>query len=124
MEVKGLHTLLCEVTDMDRAIRFYRDVVGFAVMFESPHWSSLRAGSTNVGLHPPFERSGGARGGGWIFGIEVSDMRAFRQKLTDAGVATTEYHDTPPGAIIEFSDPDGNRLQAIQPGVMSKDLAD
>ena len=124
MEVKGLHTLLCEVTDMDRSVRFYRDVAGFTLTYENPHWSSLKAGNTNVGLHPPFERSGDARGGGWIFGIEVDDIRAYRQKLTDAGVATTDYHDTPPGAIFEFSDPDGNRLQAIQLGITCKDLAD
>lgn len=123
MEVKGLHTLLCEVGDMDRAVGFYRDILGFTLTYQSPHWSSLKAGNTNVGLHPPFERSSEVRGGGWIFGLEVSDIAAFRQKLLDAGIAVGDYHDTPSGAIIDFSDHDGNRLQAMQPGVMRKDLA-
>jgi len=122
MEVRGLHTLICEVSDMDRAVAFYRDVLGFKPGYLSPHWSSLSAGATNIGLHPPFERSSDRRGGGWIFGIEVDDMREFRRKLTEAGVTLSDYHDTPSGAIVDFTDPDGNRIQAIQPGLMSKDL--
>lgn len=122
MEVKGLHTLICEVSDMDRAVAFYRDVLGFTPGYLDPHWSSLRAGTTTIGLHPPFTEAAPVRGGGWVFGMEVDDMRAFRQKLTEAGVALGDYHDTPSGAILDFTDPDGNRLQVIQPGLMSKDL--
>jgi len=120
--VVGLHTLLCEVADMDRAVEFYRDVLGFKAGYISPHWSSLQAGSTNVGLHPPFEREQEARGGGWVFGLEVEDIRAFRDRLETAGVVCTDYHDTPSGAIFDFSDPDGNRLQAMQPGVFRGEL--
>ena len=107
---------------MERSMEFYRDVLGLTAEYHSPHWSSLQAGATRVGLHPPFERGEEVRGGGWILGLEVADIKAFRDRLEAAGVLVTDYHDTPSGAIFDFSDPDGNRLQAIQPGVMRKDL--
>jgi predicted enzyme related to lactoylglutathione lyase len=120
--VEGLHTLICEVSDMERSVEFYRDVLGLKMESSSPHWSSFWAGGTRIGLHPPFDREDESRGGGWIFGIEVNDIRGFRARLETAGVVCTDYHDTPSGAIFDFSDPDGNRLQAIQPDVLRKDL--
>lgn len=120
--VVGLHTLLCEVSDMDRSLEFYRDVLGLKATYTSPHWSSLQLGATRIGLHPPFDRETEARGGGWVCGLEVDDIRAFRSRLEAASVLCTDYHDTPAGAIFDFSDPDGNRLQAMQPGVTRQDL--
>ncbi len=37
--------------NMDRAIRFYRDVVGLEVKFESPEWTELTFGDAIVALH-------------------------------------------------------------------------
>jgi predicted enzyme related to lactoylglutathione lyase len=120
--VVGLHTLICEVADMDASVEFYRDTLGFHLEMTSPYWSSLLAGPTRVGLHPPFERSEENRGGGWIFGLQVDDIRGFRARLEAAGVVCSDYHDTPAGAIFSFSDLDGNRMQVMEPGVMRKDL--
>ena len=120
--VVGLHTLICEVSDMERSMEFYRDVLGMTSEYHSPHWSSLMVGATRIGLHPPFEREEDVRGGGWICSLQVDNIRGFRARLEAAGVVVTDYHDTPTGAIFDFSDPDGNRLQALQPGVFRKDL--
>ena len=43
------------VENMERAIRFYRDVLGLDMKFESPHWSELVFGESVIGLY-----SGGA----------------------------------------------------------------
>lgn len=61
-------------------------------------------------------------GSGWIFGIEVDDVAALRATLESANRAVGGYHDVPGGAVIDFSDPDGNPIQAIQMGITSKDL--
>ena len=37
--------------DMSRAIRFYRDVLGLEVKFESAHWTELAYGDAIVALH-------------------------------------------------------------------------
>jgi predicted enzyme related to lactoylglutathione lyase len=116
--LKELHTLICEVDDMDRAVAFYRDVLGLPVPFTSPHWTSVQLGTTRIGLHPPM--SGQAVGRGWIVGIAVDDIVGLKAHLTNHGCATGEYHDTPGGVVMNFEDPDGNRLQAIQVGVKAE----
>ena len=39
------------VEDMDRALWFYRDVIGLEVVDASPGWSTLRCGGCTVALH-------------------------------------------------------------------------
>ena len=121
--VTGLHTLLCEVSDMDRSVSFYRDTLGFEVHYTSPHWSTLQIGATRVGLHPAFDGASEIKGGGWVFMLETTDIRALRSILEAADTPCSPYHDTPGGALFNFTDPDGNRMQAMQPGVFEKDLA-
>lgn len=43
-------SVMLRVTDMERAIRFYRDAVGLAVVAESPQFSFLDAGSIQLVL--------------------------------------------------------------------------
>ena len=113
--LKGLHTLICEVSDMDRAVAFYGGVLGLPVTFTSPYWTSVSLGSARLGLHPPMG-AGTKDGGGWIVGVEVEDIAALRTHLNSNGHKTGEYHDTPGGVVMDFTDPDGNRLQAMQVG--------
>lgn len=108
---------------MDRAIEFYRDKLGFDLEYASPYWSTLRIGVTRIGLHPVFDRTDEVRGGGWILSLAVDDIAAFRSKLESGGVLCSDYHDTPGGAIFNFCDGDGNRLQAMQPGKMIGDMS-
>ncbi|MCE2392247.1 MAG: glyoxalase [Proteobacteria bacterium] len=42
---------LISAQDMDRAVAFYRDVIGLDVNVSSPWWSELRLGSAIVALH-------------------------------------------------------------------------
>lgn len=120
--LKAVHTLLCEVHDMGRAVAFYRGVLGLELEMETPYWSALRLGEDRLGLHPPFNGRRQGTTGGWILCAEVEDIGAVRAALEDAGVATGEFHDTPGGVIMDFADPDGNRLQAIQVGARAADL--
>lgn len=125
--VTSVSTLLCQVSDMDRAVAFYRDVLGLKPGYTSPHWSDFKIGDIKIGLHPPFDGSSApysVRNKGWKIGLEVSDLAEFREKLKVAGVWTAaEYHDIPGGVILDFEDPDGNAMQAMQFGASAKDLA-
>ena len=40
------------VADMDKAVKFYRDVLGLNLKFESPGWSEFATGETTLALHP------------------------------------------------------------------------
>jgi hypothetical protein len=45
------------VADMDKAVKFYRDVLGLKVKFESPGWSEFVTGETTLALHPASDKN-------------------------------------------------------------------
>jgi predicted enzyme related to lactoylglutathione lyase len=111
---------------MDRSVAFYRDVVGLEPGYATPYWSDFKLGTGKLGLHPPRENAEppfGIPGKGWVLGFAVADIAGFRTRLEAAGTAIVgDYHDVPGGVILEFTDPDGNTLQATQRGISTKDL--
>jgi predicted enzyme related to lactoylglutathione lyase len=115
--LKRIDTVLCQVTDMDRAVAFYRDVLKLHAGVVSPYWSDFQLGDAKIGLHPPFSDGATRPGTGWILGFEVEDLAEFKRVLAEAGASIGGIHDVPGGAVLEFFDPDGNPLQAIQHGV-------
>ena len=122
--VKGLSTLLCQVASVERAAEFYRDILGLTPGYISPGWGQFNLpGGGSIGLHPPFHSGSPANGSGWILGLEVDDVAALRKSLEGAGHTIGAYHDVPGGVVLDFSDLDGNPIQAIQNGITTKDLA-
>ncbi len=97
-------------------------MLGLTLDNQSPHWTDFLVGGVRIGLHPPFAETVESTNAGWILCLQVTDIRALRSKLIDSAVTVSNYHDTPAGAILDFCDPDGHSLQAIQPGVFIKDL--
>lgn len=49
------------VADMDKAVKFYCDVLGLKVKFESPGWSEFVTGETTLALHPASEKDPAGR---------------------------------------------------------------
>jgi predicted enzyme related to lactoylglutathione lyase len=123
--ILGLHTTWCQTQDMQRAVRFYRDVIGLEPAYTSASWSVFRVGDGQIGLHSIIgdQEKGASNGSGWVVGLQVADVRAVRHRLEEAGVHLADgYHEIPNGVILDFQDPDGNALQAVQLGVSANDL--
>ncbi len=40
------------VSDMDKAVAFYRDTLGLTVRFTTPFWSEFETGDVTLALHP------------------------------------------------------------------------
>ncbi|MFI5385889.1 MAG: VOC family protein [Fimbriimonadales bacterium] len=120
--VKNIGIALCQVWDMDRAVAFYRDILGMTPGVVSPYWSDLTVGDFKIGLHPPFKDGPTEVGRGWILGVGVDDLRALRAALEATGTKCSDFHDIPGGCVLDFADPDGNPIEAMQTGVSAKDL--
>ena len=96
------------VSDMSRAVKFYRDVAGLPLKFESPAWSEFDTGATTLALHPasPEQPAGTVR-----LGFGVPDLHQFHRDMTEKGVRFT----APPkkqdfgGELAEFVDSEGAR---------------
>ena len=59
------------VTDMNKAVKFYRDTLGLQLRFESPGWSEFATGETTLALHPASDKN---PVGKVEFGFTVADV--------------------------------------------------
>jgi len=119
------------VDDMQRAVAFYRDVLGLRPMGVGERLTPIDAGGASVLLL--FRRGATAQGltfpGGSIpphdgagplhvaFGVEVAEIDAWEQRLTSAGVAIESRVGWDRGGrSLYFRDPDGHSVELVTPG--------
>jgi len=91
---------------MNRAVKFYRDVLGFHLKLESPGWSEFVTGETMLALHPGSAEN---RAGAVELGFTVPDVQKFQQEMIAKGVQFS----MPPtkqdfgGLLAQFVDSEG-----------------
>ena len=115
MKLDGVDHVWFWVSDMDRAVGFYRDGLGLAV--NSRHgdeWAELEAGVIHIGLHGARSEGNAPHGGTAVF--RVDDLDLAKTALEQRGVAFHEHLGEVPGIAryASFDDPDGNSMQLIE----------
>jgi catechol 2,3-dioxygenase-like lactoylglutathione lyase family enzyme len=115
------------VTDVDAAIAFYCDQLGFAeVMHPAPAFAMLARGDLRLLLSAPGNGPGGGQAmpdgsvpepGGWNrFAIEVPDLAVAVRRLGDNGVRFRSQIVTGVGGKqILAEDPSGNPVELFEP---------
>jgi len=94
------------VADMNRAVKFYRDVIGLPLKFESPGWSEFATGDTTLALHPASQKN---PAGKVELGFNVADLQKFYEDMRAKGVKFP----MPPtkqdfgGTLAQFEDSEG-----------------
>lgn len=111
------------VSDLQEAIAFYRDHLGFAVdLHPGPGFAALSRDDLRLFLNVPGAGGAGTAGGrpqpgGWNrFQMETGDLDALTAELRDAGVSIR-------GGIVEgkggrqvlAEDPSGNVVELFEP---------
>ena len=71
------------VADMDRAVTFYRDVLGLPLNFQSSGWSEFATGETTIALHPATAKN---PAGSTELGFNVSNLDTFYRDMTTKGL--------------------------------------
>ena len=103
------------VSDMDRALRFYTEVLGLKLTNRfGDHWATLDAGKgLTIGLHPasPKYPAPGTKGG-MLLGMEIDEpIENAVKRLTEKGIRmTSSITREEPGAFVSLDDPDGNPI--------------
>jgi len=113
---KGVAAVWVPVDDMDRAVGFYRDALGFDVRDQQPQWSEIDANGLMIGLNAREGTAAHADGGAVISFQPEGELEAEVDRLKAAGVDFTggiSDHDW--GRIIPFKDTEGNDLQLYSP---------
>lgn len=94
------------VGDMDRAVKFYRDVMGLSLKFQSPGWSEFETGETKFGLHPASDKN---PTGKLELGFNAQNLQQFYDEMRARGVTFS----MPPkkqdfgGMLAQFVDSEG-----------------
>ena len=83
MQATQLRYVIKFVADMDKGLKFYRDVVGLTLKFESPGWSEFVTGETTLALHPASDKN---PAGKVELGFTVADVEAFYRDMSAKGV--------------------------------------
>ena len=112
-----LEVVLLPVSDLDRAIAFYRDQVGFALDHdtrnEHMHVAQLTPAGSGCSIVVGDLPAHREMAPGSMRGLQlcVADAAAAREELTGRGVVCSEvtvFDERDGGTLFGFSDPDGN----------------
>jgi glyoxylase I family protein len=126
-----LHGVRYQVKDVDRAIAFYIEHLGFTLEHRAGSvFAIVSNGDLTLFLSGP--GSSGARTlpdgreqqpGGWNrIVLRVDDLPAVAETMKNAGLSFRNQIETgPAGSQIQLEDPDGNPVELFQPA--SRDLA-
>jgi len=126
IQVAALDHLVLRVADLDRAIKFYGDVLGCHVerRLDEPKLVQLRAGASMIDLVPagPGPQPAGAAGRNldhFAVRIGTFDFAALAAHLQRHGVAVGEvrrrYGAEGYGSSLYITDPDGNVVELKGP---------
>ena len=102
------------VSDMKRAVSFYRDVLGLPLKFESPGWTEFATDGATLALHAS-EGSNSERenpemvqAGRCSPGLRVPNLDEFHKRMVERNVPCLQEPREVFGArIAQYRDPDG-----------------
>ena len=109
------------VSDMQRAVAFYRDVLGLPLGFETPHWTEFATEGATLALH--LEAAGGtataesrSTGAGRCRpGLSVPDLEGFHRRMVERNVPCAQAPKLVFGArVAQYLDPDGLAISVSQ----------
>lgn len=103
------------VSDMKESVKFYRDMVGLPLKFESPEWTEFVSGEATLALHRAESPGAGpdapARSeaaGSCRPGLSVPDLDRFHERmLAHHVVCLQEPKEVFGSRLAQYADPDG-----------------
>jgi predicted enzyme related to lactoylglutathione lyase len=111
---RRLGAVILLVSDMDRSMKFYRDVLELPVKNTSAEWVEFFSSGTVVALHPSKNKIR-TKNSGVLVGFMVSDLESVAKNLKDKNV---EFFKEPTeesfGKHAIIVDPDGHLISIAE----------
>ena len=102
------------VSDMKRAVSFYRDVLGLPLKFESPGWTEFATDGATLALHasegpnPERDKPQQDSAGRCRPGLSIPNLDEFHKRMVERNVPCIQEPKEVFGArIAQYVDPDG-----------------
>jgi len=112
LRINGVMAMVM-VQDIERALRFYRDMLGFTVQDEQEDWVVFNEG-ISLGLSPEPAPELNVAFNAVLVTLVVDDVQATFTELTAKGVAFFTAPSTEAGATYAtFRDSEGNLMQLL-----------
>jgi catechol 2,3-dioxygenase-like lactoylglutathione lyase family enzyme len=116
--VTGISELVLEVSDLEAARRFYRDVLGFEETLygegaEGRYWYLLGE-TARLGLWTEQVGLAGGRGGAHVhyaFSVADDEVDRLKERIESTGAEVEGPIQLGPGRAIYVTDPDGNVVE-------------
>lgn len=102
------------VSDMDRSVAFYRDIVGIPLKFTSPNWTEFATEGATMALHKAAsvlhenEKADSEAAGQCRAGFQVPNLDEFHDRMVKSNVQCVQEPTATFGVkIANYVDPDG-----------------
>jgi len=114
--IKGVANVWVPVQDIERALAFYQNTLGFSLIKRDGPWAEVDASGLNIGLNGR-EPEGTQSSGGPVITFQpeagldaaVEDLKG-KDVQFPAGISEHDW-----GRIATFNDSEGNDLQLYEP---------
>ncbi len=111
-KITGMNIVFLYTSDMSRALAFYRDLLGLDFALDGDDWAETRlADGMRFALHRGTPQVPGTA----IVDFATDDLDGLRATLERAGVGLGREQEAPTGRFFDVRDPDGYRIQFIEP---------
>jgi len=100
------------VSDLDKAIKFYTEILGLRLRYKSEHWATVKAPGVDIGLHPAKGKRK-KQSGNLSIGFDVNDLDAAVNHLKSKGLKFKLYEEGNM-RLAFFSDYDGTQLYLME----------
>jgi predicted enzyme related to lactoylglutathione lyase len=108
---KKISVVLIGVTDMSRAVAFYRDVLGLALKFQTDAYTEFATHGAVLAL----EKRKEVMTNGPAFTFPTTDIQQDRQQLEKAGVKFwKDLHEEDFGLVMMPQDCEGNVFEIVE----------
>ena len=122
--ITGVQDIYLNVSDIERAVSFYREVLGLSVAEQDAYWTALDAGGVRIGLHwtegaavPVVPRNAHGAFAGVTLTLRSTNLHQDTLRLKKSGATILGESDEIWGKLTVFEDPDGNVLKLMEPPV-------
>jgi len=112
--LSGIETVYYRICNMNASVAFYQGVLGLELKNRAGNdWAEFTVGNTEIALEG--ELATRPHQGGATVVFTATDIEALDATLSANNVSKRDVEDLGHSRLLEFFDPDGNRLIAMQP---------
>jgi lactoylglutathione lyase len=103
------------VSNMEKSVKFYRDILGLPIKTKSKDWTEFFNNDTVMALHPAKKKSNIKTDSDMLVGFEVGDLEATVKKLKEKKVKFFKKpKEEPFGKHAIVQDPDGHLISIAE----------